>query len=195
MQLSDLGIDDPRWAAALPVLQELRPHLDAASLRAVHVEGEPQGYRFLGAFTEDGTCLGVAGWRLLATVNAGRKLYVDDLVTTASSAAPASAPRCWPSSGGGRAGPAARYSTWTPASSGTTRTASTSARGCTSPRTTSGCGSAQKMEAEQRTCQVRPPGVAWFPGDLVAEFFEAVNGASALLVGGECSRAVGPGSA
>ena len=84
MQLSDLALDDPRWDAALPVLQELRPHLEDAARRAVQAEGEPQGYRFTAAFDDDGACLGVAGWRILATAFAGRKLYVDDLVTASS---------------------------------------------------------------------------------------------------------------
>lgn len=81
MHLADLDLDDPRWDVALPVLQELRPHLTPASFHDVHAEGREQGYRFLAAFSDDGTCLGVAGWRLVSTAAAGRKLYVDDLVT------------------------------------------------------------------------------------------------------------------
>ena len=84
MPLVDLVVDDPRWKVALPVLQELRPGLDATALRAVYAEGRPQGYRFLAALDDDGRCLGVAGYRVLATVFAGRKLYVDDLVTSSS---------------------------------------------------------------------------------------------------------------
>ncbi len=83
MQLVDLAADDSRWSAALPVLQELRPQLDAAKLRTVLAEGEPQGLRFLAAFDGD-RCLGVAGWRVMAMTVAGRKLYVDDLVTTST---------------------------------------------------------------------------------------------------------------
>lgn len=83
MDLVDLDVDDERWAAALPVLQELRPHLDAAALRDVYAEGHPQGYRFLAAFDGE-RCLGVAGWRLVATAHVGRKLYVDDLVTASA---------------------------------------------------------------------------------------------------------------
>lgn len=82
-ELVDLDVDDPRWEAALPVLQELRPQLTAAGRRAVHAEGAGQGYRFLAAFDGE-RCVGVAGWRLVATVVAGRKLYVDDLVTTSA---------------------------------------------------------------------------------------------------------------
>jgi GNAT superfamily N-acetyltransferase len=84
MELVDLTVDDPRWDVVLPVLQELRPTLTAEQLREVYAEGWEQGYRFLAALDTDGGCLGVTGWRLIATVMAGRKLYVDDLVTTST---------------------------------------------------------------------------------------------------------------
>jgi GNAT superfamily N-acetyltransferase len=84
MRLDDLGVDDPRWQVALPVLQELRPHLDGDARRAVQAEGAPQGYTFTAAFDDGGDCLGVAGWRIVATAFVGRKLYVDDLVTASS---------------------------------------------------------------------------------------------------------------
>ena len=83
MQLVDLALDDPWWDAALPVLQELRPHLDAALLREVVAEGAPQGLRFLAAFDGD-RCLGVAGYRVMVLTLSGRKLYVDDLVTASA---------------------------------------------------------------------------------------------------------------
>ncbi len=80
--LVDLEPGDPRLVTdMLPVLQELRPHLDAATFAAVHAEGHPQGLRFLAAYDGD-RCVGVAGWRILALTFAVRKLYVDDLVTT-----------------------------------------------------------------------------------------------------------------
>jgi GNAT superfamily N-acetyltransferase len=84
VQLADLAVDDPRWGIALPVLRELRPHLDAAGLRTVCADGWPQGLRFLTALDDDGRCLGVAGWRIVATTVAGRTLHVDDLVTAAA---------------------------------------------------------------------------------------------------------------
>lgn len=83
MQLIDLAPDDDRWGTALPVLQELRPHLDRAGLEAVHRAGAPQGLRFTAAY-DAGACLGVAGWRIIDNTSAGRKLYVDDLVTTST---------------------------------------------------------------------------------------------------------------
>lgn len=81
MDIVDLAPGDPRLGAdVLPVLQELRPHLTAETLAAVYAEGHPQGLRFTAAFAE-GRCVGVAGWRLVATTASLRKLYVDDLVT------------------------------------------------------------------------------------------------------------------
>ena len=83
MDLVDLPAGHPGWEPALPVLQELRTALTAELLAQVLAEGGPQGLRFLGAFQGD-ACVGLAGWRLVATTSATRKLYVDDLVTTRS---------------------------------------------------------------------------------------------------------------
>ena len=83
VDIVDLDPGDPRLVAdMLPVLRELRPHLDADSLAAVYAEGHPQGYRFTVAYAGGGRCVGVAGWRVIATAHALRKLYVDDLITT-----------------------------------------------------------------------------------------------------------------
>ena len=82
MILVDLEPDDVRLARdVLPVLQELRPHLTSESFASVYREGHGQGLRFLAAYDGD-RCLGVAGWRVVATTASIRKLYVDDLVTT-----------------------------------------------------------------------------------------------------------------
>ena len=84
MLLEDLEPGDARLDHdVLPVLRELRPHLTAASFAAVYEEAYPQGLRYLAAFDGD-RCVGVAGWRVVATTAAIRKLYVDDLVTLAS---------------------------------------------------------------------------------------------------------------
>jgi GNAT superfamily N-acetyltransferase len=83
MEFVDLAAGDPRWGLALPVLQELRPHLTKETLEEVMREGAPQGLRFTAVFTAD-RCLAVAGWRLVANTSALRKLYVDDLSTTHS---------------------------------------------------------------------------------------------------------------
>ena len=83
IRLVDLEPGDGRLAAeVLPVLHELRPHLDEESFAAVYAEGHPQGLRFTAAYDGD-RCVGVAGWRLVAATHPIRKLYVDDLVTTA----------------------------------------------------------------------------------------------------------------
>jgi len=82
--LTDLPPGDERWDGALPVLRELRPHLNAESFREIYAEGHQQGLRFTAAYDEDGRCVGVAGWRLVARTFTTRDLYVDDLVTTES---------------------------------------------------------------------------------------------------------------
>lgn len=84
MRFDDIGPDDPRLLSDVyPVLAELRPHLSADALADVYASGHPQGLRFLAAYT-GGRCVGVAGWRIMDTTSTIRKLYVDDLVTTAS---------------------------------------------------------------------------------------------------------------
>ena len=84
MRLVDIDPSDDRLIGdVLPVLRELRPHLDATLLDAIYTEGSPQGLRFTAAYDADGRCVGVAGWRLVATTHSLRKLYVDDLVTSA----------------------------------------------------------------------------------------------------------------
>jgi GNAT superfamily N-acetyltransferase len=80
LELVDLEPGDRRWGDALAVLRELRPHLTDASFAAVYAEGHPQGLRFTAAYDGD-RCVGVAGWRIVATTAYLRKLYVDDLVT------------------------------------------------------------------------------------------------------------------
>lgn len=82
MTLVDLEPGDPRLATdVLPVLRELRPHLTPESFAGVYEQGHPQGLRFTAAYDGD-RCVGVAGWRVVATTAYLRKLYVDDLVTT-----------------------------------------------------------------------------------------------------------------
>jgi GNAT superfamily N-acetyltransferase len=84
VDLVDIAPADERLTTdVLPVLLELRPHLTAESLRATYDEGHRQGLRFLAAY-DGGRCVGVAGWRLVTTTHVGRKLYVDDLITTES---------------------------------------------------------------------------------------------------------------
>lgn len=79
--LVELTAGDPRWVSALPVLQELRPHLTPQLLDQVIGEGATQGLRFTALF-EEKECVAVAGWRIIANTSAIRKLYVDDLCTS-----------------------------------------------------------------------------------------------------------------
>jgi len=81
LRFVDFEPGNPRLEAeVLPVLRELRTALSAEAFAAVYAEGFEQGLRFTAAY--DGQrCIGVAGWRLVATTVLGRKLYVDDLVT------------------------------------------------------------------------------------------------------------------
>lgn len=83
VSLIDLEAGDLRWAGALPVLRELRPHLTVELLEQVLREGAPQGLRFTAVF-EGERCVAVAGWRIIANTSAIRKLYIDDLATAAS---------------------------------------------------------------------------------------------------------------
>lgn len=83
IDIIDPTVGDPRWEAAFPVLRELRPHLTEEILSQVLTEGEPQGLRFTALF--DGSrCVASAGWRVMASVNTIRTLYIDDLSTTAT---------------------------------------------------------------------------------------------------------------
>ena len=84
MQLVDLDPSDPTLAEVLPVLRELRPHLDLESFRTVYHEGWSQGLRFTAVFDDADRCVAVAGWRIIASTSSIRKLYVDDLVTTSA---------------------------------------------------------------------------------------------------------------
>ena len=84
LELVDLEPGDARLLTdALPVLLELRPHLTPESFTAGYEEGHAQGLRFLAAYDGE-RCVGVAGWRMIACTSLVRRLYVDDLVTSAS---------------------------------------------------------------------------------------------------------------
>jgi GNAT superfamily N-acetyltransferase len=78
--LIDLEVDDPRLPEAHAVLSQLRIGLTLEQWRRIYMEGYPQGLRFT-AVDADGVIVAVAGWRLVACTTAGRRLYIDDLVT------------------------------------------------------------------------------------------------------------------
>ena len=79
-KIVDLAVDDPRLPELYAVLRELRTALTLDQLRSIYTEGFAQGLRYT-AVESDGTFVAVAGWRLIACTTAGRRLYVDDLVT------------------------------------------------------------------------------------------------------------------
>lgn len=76
----DIDPDHPRLPEMHEVLRHLRTELTLAQLREIYTEGFPQGLRFT-AVDEGGRLVAVAGWRLVACTTAGRRLYIDDLVT------------------------------------------------------------------------------------------------------------------
>lgn len=85
MEIVDVKPGDPRLATELlPVLRELRPHLTEELFGQVYEEGHAQGLRFTAAYTDEGVCAGVAGWRVIVNTSTLRQLYVDDLVTSAA---------------------------------------------------------------------------------------------------------------
>ncbi len=83
LTLIDLTATSPEWAQALPVLRELRASLTDERMAQVFVAPPAQRLRFSAVF-DGGRCVGVAGWRLVTCTSAGRKLYVDDLITSAA---------------------------------------------------------------------------------------------------------------
>jgi|SRR5450759_5723963 len=84
MRFVDLAPGDARLTSdVFPVLKELRTDLTPEQFSDVYTEGHPQGLQFTAVYDGD-NCVAVAGWRLMATTVALRKLYVDDLVTASS---------------------------------------------------------------------------------------------------------------
>lgn len=82
-EFKDLVADDPLWESALVVLKQLRPDLTAESLNAVLSSDDAQIPTF-SVMIVQGRVRAIAGWRLIANVNAGRKVYIDDLAVDAS---------------------------------------------------------------------------------------------------------------
>jgi GNAT superfamily N-acetyltransferase len=76
----DISPDHPRLPEMYEVLRHLRTELTLPQLREIYAEGFPQGLRFT-AVDAGGRLVAVAGWRLVACTTAGRRLYIDDLVT------------------------------------------------------------------------------------------------------------------
>jgi len=80
VEFVDIEPEDGRLREVLTVVVQLRPHLDESLFRSIYQSGYPQGLRFTALY-DNGQCVAVAGWRIIDSTNAVRKLYIDDLVT------------------------------------------------------------------------------------------------------------------
>lgn len=66
----------------LPLIKELRPHLDPESFQRLYKEARLRdGYKVVGIIRDD-FCYGLMGYRVLFDFTHGKHLYVDDLVVT-----------------------------------------------------------------------------------------------------------------
>lgn len=80
MEIVELNPGDRRLEAALPVLRELRDHLDQAAAAERYELAHPEGLQIAAVFDGD-DCRAVAGYRIYTDMTSGRHMYVDDLVT------------------------------------------------------------------------------------------------------------------
>ena len=80
------------WAAAFPLIVQLRPHLDQPEFQRRVERQSFGGYELVGAF-RDGRLIGVLGMRPVHTLMRGAHLHIDDIVVDESER----------NSGGGRA--------------------------------------------------------------------------------------------
>jgi GNAT superfamily N-acetyltransferase len=82
-QVHLLSPGDPRTAAALDVMADLRDHIDRNELEARYRAACAEGYQLAALFT-GAACVAVAGFRISTNLHLGRNCYVDDLVTASS---------------------------------------------------------------------------------------------------------------
>ncbi|MBA4136503.1 MAG: GNAT family N-acetyltransferase [Opitutus sp.] len=75
---------DADFAAAFPVIVQLRPHLTLETFRERVRRQWQEGYR-LAALEADGRVRSLAGYRIQHFLWADRLLYIDDLITDADS--------------------------------------------------------------------------------------------------------------
>jgi len=75
-----LARSDSEIAACYPVMSQLRPHIASDDFVATVKRQMAQGYH-LAAIHDEGSPVGVAGFRILEFLFSGVTLYVDDLVT------------------------------------------------------------------------------------------------------------------
>lgn len=84
MKEVDVPLGDEWIERIVPVLAQLRRGMSLEAFVGIYEEAWPQGLRYTAIFDESSACLAVAGWRVMTTTFAGRKVYVDDLVTDQS---------------------------------------------------------------------------------------------------------------
>lgn len=77
-----IASSDADIVGCLPVMRQLRPHLEEAEFLGRVRRQMAAGYR-LACLEEGGKVVAVAGYRFNETLFLGRYLYVDDLVTDA----------------------------------------------------------------------------------------------------------------
>jgi GNAT superfamily N-acetyltransferase len=71
------------FRAVFPLLQALRPHLDAEQFPALLRRQQAEGYQLVAGFLDERPVV-VAGYRISCTLSRGPHLFVDDLVTAGS---------------------------------------------------------------------------------------------------------------
>jgi GNAT superfamily N-acetyltransferase len=84
MRFVELEAELEDLAPVAPLMQQLRPRLDAAAFLEVYTSGHGQGLRFTAIYDHDRPVC-IAGWRVMHTTSHGRRFYVDDLVTDPAS--------------------------------------------------------------------------------------------------------------
>lgn len=67
------------YTGVVPLVRQLRPHLDEAEFLRRLAEQETRGYELHAAF-RDGAVVGLAGFRPVMTLARGAHLHLDDLV-------------------------------------------------------------------------------------------------------------------
>ena len=77
----EIATTEDELRATWPVMRQLRPHLDEGRYVELVRSMAAEGYRVAALYDEDGRVAGVAGYRFMTMLYAGRVLYLDDLVT------------------------------------------------------------------------------------------------------------------
>ena len=85
IRIDELPDETVALAAAFPVVQQLRPHIEGVEEFIDQVRTQRrEGYRLVVARDPAGSIRALAGFRVMTMLLRGRQLYVDDLVTDAA---------------------------------------------------------------------------------------------------------------